>query len=329
MSSDNYAGRLSEYPNKGVCGLPESIDSARTLDYKVPKLLNLIRNSKHIVVLSGAGISTSAGIPDFRGSNGIWTQEESTKKKQRKSKKENITKTTVTIKSTSSNRKKRKEQADCDENDVDVDVDEKYPQTQSQKRIRMDHSSTNKDLSTSTKAEVDADKSSTSDHSFETAIPTITHRSITRLVEMGIIKYVITQNVDGLHRRSGLLRSKHAILHGCIFTEKCEVCGEEYFRKFDVGGVSFQKTGRKCDKDGCNGDLRDTILDWEDELPEIDWSMSQEQCAKSDLVLALGTSLRIEPGKYNQKIVFTKTTATSLFLHRKSKVRNYLLFLSL
>mmetsp|Transcript_25277 Transcript_25277/g.31875 ORF Transcript_25277/g.31875 Transcript_25277/m.31875 type:complete len:209 (+) Transcript_25277:210-836(+) len=158
----------------------------------------------------------------------------------------------------------------------------------------MDHSSTNKDLSTSTKAEVDADKS-TSDHSFETAIPTITHRSITRLVEMGIIKYVITQNVDGLHRRSGLLRSKHAILHGCIFTEKCEVCGEEYFRKFDVGGVSFQKTGRKCDKDGCNGDLRDTILDWEDELPEIDWSMSQEQCAKSDLVLAIGTSLRIEP----------------------------------
>ena len=132
--------------------------------------------------------------------------------------------------------------------------------------------------------------------SFEKAIPTTTHKSITRLVAMGLIKYVITQNVDGLHRRSGLPRDQHAILHGCIFTEKCEKCQTEFFRDYDVGGVSFQKTGRKCEKDDCDGDLRDTILDWEDELPDKDWSLSQQHCAQSDLVIAIGTSLRIEPG---------------------------------
>ncbi len=119
--------------------------------------------------------------------------------------------------------------------------------------------------------------------SFESATPTITHRLITKLVEMDVIKYVITQNVDGLHRRSGLSRKKLSVLHGCIFTEKCEKCHKEYFRDFDVGGVSFKKTGRKCVVSGCDGDLRDTILDWEDELPDEDWELSQQHCAKSDL----------------------------------------------
>jgi len=101
--------------------------------------------------------------------------------------------------------------------------------------------------------------------------------------------------VDGLHRRSGLPRSKHSVLHGCVFTEKCELCGMEYFRDFDVQGVSFQKTGRKCTVENCNGDLRDTILDWEDELPSPDFPRANEHCERSDLVICLGTSLRIEP----------------------------------
>ena len=119
--------------------------------------------------------------------------------------------------------------------------------------------------------------------------------ALTKLASLDIIKYVVTQNVDGLHRRSGLPRSKHAVLHGCVFTEKCERCGEEYFRDYDLGGVSFQKTGRQCTKAGCSGDLRDTILDWDDALPEEDWDRSQDECEAADLVLTLGTSLRIEP----------------------------------
>src|SRR4249919_2237279 len=36
------------------------------------KLVDLLRRANHILVFTGAGISTGSGIPDFRGPNGIW-----------------------------------------------------------------------------------------------------------------------------------------------------------------------------------------------------------------------------------------------------------------
>ena len=54
-----------------------------------------------------------------------------------------------------------------------------------------------------------------------------------------------------------------------------------------------QLTGRKCD--ACGGRLRDTILDWEDELPDPDYPDAVERCEEADLCITLGTSLRITP----------------------------------
>jgi mono-ADP-ribosyltransferase sirtuin 6 len=237
--SSGYASRLSEYPNKGVVGLPESCDSKRAMTLKLRKLAELVRASSHLVILTGAGISTSANIPDFRGPKGIWTLEK--KQRQESSRKEQQT----------GPRKKKQKLSE----------------------------------SPSTKAVMD----------FSTAKPTLTHRAITFLAKKGKLKYCISQNVDGLHRRSGLSRDFHSAVHGCVFTEKCIKCETEYFGDDDVGGMSFQPTGRKCELEKCGGNLHDSLLDWEDPLPEDDLDRAEQEVDQADLILCLGTSLRIEP----------------------------------
>lgn len=60
--------------------------------------------------------------------------------------------------------------------------------------------------------------------SFDEAEPTVTHMALTKLVETEHVKFIISQNIDGLHLRSGLPRNTISELHGNIFTEKCNIC---------------------------------------------------------------------------------------------------------
>ncbi|CAF3914829.1 unnamed protein product, partial [Rotaria sp. Silwood1] len=46
----------------------EIIDPPDVLDQKLDQLAEWIRNAKHFIVFTGAGVSTSTGIPDYRSS---------------------------------------------------------------------------------------------------------------------------------------------------------------------------------------------------------------------------------------------------------------------
>jgi len=228
--------------------------------------------SSYTVVLTGAGISTSAGIPDFRGPNGIWTREQQRLKLLSK-------------------KRKRGAAAEGDRDDSLEQLQQKNDRGNKQRSVNQGGSP-----------------------SFVTAKPTLTHRALAQLVTTNPknndnrtnsnhhhLQHIITQNIDGLHGKTPLPRSQLSILHGDIFTEKCPLCHTEYIRNYEISTIGLQPTGRHCTLGGdppgssCHGALIDTLLDWEDALPEVDWEKSQVECAKAELILCLGTSLRIEP----------------------------------
>lgn len=221
IMSCNYAEGLSDYDDKGVCGLPEQHDDREEIKIKIEILAKWIKESNQTVIHTGAGISTSAGIPDFRGPKGVWTLE--------------------------------------------------------QKGIKPQINT-----------------------SFDEAIPTITHMALAALEKAGYIHFIISQNVDGLHLRSGFPTSKLSELHGNMFLHKCNKCKRLFVQNMAGKTVGQKNTGILCpipksNNKPCRGMLHDTILDWEDELPEIDLKMAEKYSKEADLSICLGTTLQIVP----------------------------------
>lgn len=60
--------------------------------------------------------------------------------------------------------------------------------------------------------------------SFDDATPTKTHMALKALVDSGRVKYIVSQNIDGLHLKSGLERKYISELHGNMFVENCSKC---------------------------------------------------------------------------------------------------------
>ncbi|KAG7175897.1 NAD-dependent protein deacetylase Sirt6-like isoform X2 [Homarus americanus] len=219
--SCNYAEGLSKYENKGKLGLPEKFDPPEEIERKVQVLAEWIKESTHTVFHTGAGISTSAGIPDFRGPKGVWTLEKEGLK-------------------------------------PDINI------------------------------------------SWDDARPTLTHMAIVALERNGYVQYVVTQNIDGLHLRSGLQRQKLAELHGDMFVDKCNYCHRQFVRNTAATTVGQKSEGKPCPgKRGngrrCRGKLHDNVLDWEDGLPDADLDLAISHACAADLSICLGTTLQIVP----------------------------------
>ena len=97
---------------------------------------------------------------------------------------------------------------------------------------------------------------------FSQTRPTACHMALSALVRRGLVSYIISQNVDGLHLRSGVPPSRLCELHGNVFRERCAACGKEYLRDFDVtsNSVTIGSAQALDEAKRCSSELRDTIV---------------------------------------------------------------------
>jgi len=211
------------------------------------ELAELLRRAKSAVALTGAGISTGAGIPDFRGPRGLYVTRR-----------------------------------------YDPDLVFEIEHFRSDPRAFYEFTRDFMDL-------------------LRTTAPTLAHRALARLEAAGMLKGIVTQNIDALHRQAG---SHNVVeIHGSYWTAGCTSCGQPEPRASSPDWwAEAVRVGPRppvvlCAR--CGGVLKPDIVFFGEAVRGL--SEAEGLARRADLFLVLGSSLAVYP-------------AASLPLHAPGKV---------
>ncbi|RLF76384.1 NAD-dependent protein deacylase [Thermococci archaeon] len=133
------------------------------------------------------------------------------------------------------------------------------------------------------------------------AKPNKAHLALAELEKMGILKAVITQNIDDLHRRAG---SENVIeLHGNIYRVKCTSC--DYRENLKESGRldEFLDEGELPGCPKCGSLLRPDVVWFGEPLPEQALDEAFNLARRADLCLVIGTSAQVFPAAYIPMLV--------------------------
>ena len=194
-------------------------------------------NSKYAIALTGAGISTESGIPDFRGPSGIWTKSPDAERRAYRSYERFI----------------------------------EDPKRWWEERL--------------TGPSLLGD--------LEKAMPNPGHYALATLETMGILKCVITQNVDGLHEKAG---TKNLLeYHGSLMKLRCVSCTSRFRRdEFNLEELMQEnQLPPHCPK--CGGIIKTDGVAFGEPIPHDVAHRSLEEAWKCDLMLICGTSAVVYP----------------------------------
>lgn len=127
-------------------------------------------------------------------------------------------------------------------------------------------------------------------YNLEEKEPNVVHRVLARLEEKGILRAVITQNIDLLHQKAG---SRHVIeVHGSPRTHRCLQCACTL--PFEAVAAAA-KTGAVVFCPDCGGVLKPEITFFGESLPQQAIAEAQAEAGNADLLLVLGSSLTVYP----------------------------------
>jgi NAD-dependent deacetylase len=146
------------------------------------------------------------------------------------------------------------------------------------------------------------------------AEPNKGHMAIAKLVDMGVVTHVITQNIDNLHQNSGIPAARIIELHGNGTYAKCLDCGlrhelEEVRREFEASGEP-----PVCR--ACSGIVKSATISFGQSMPEEEMRRAEEATLACDLFIAIGSSLQVYPAA-GFPIVAKRNGARLVILNRE------------
>ena len=123
------------------------------------------------------------------------------------------------------------------------------------------------------------------------ARPNAAHEALAELERLGVVKHVITQNVDDLHRRAG----QHAIteIHGNRHWMRCVDCGARW--PASEFPVDENRLPPRCARPGCAGVVKDDTVMFGEPIPDEALARCDAESRLADCFLIVGTSAVVMP----------------------------------
>jgi len=122
---------------------------------------------------------------------------------------------------------------------------------------------------------------------FQAARPNTGHYAMAELEELGVLKYLITQNVDNFHREAGI--KNLAEIHGNFSFVRCIECNSRYPQE----DISLETLPPYCPK--CGGILKIDAVMFGEPIPSDVLNICQTEVYKCDCMLSAGTSAFVYP----------------------------------
>ena len=133
--------------------------------------------------------------------------------------------------------------------------------------------------------------------------PNASHLALAELQRIGKLRFLVTQNTDGLHRQSGIRPEILAELHGNGRLMRCLGCDRLRARQ-EVGwdaarwgpGYRTQKPVPGQPACGyCGSRIVSSVVNFGDPLPHTEYELAEHHARNCDLMLVLGSSLTVQP----------------------------------
>ena len=123
------------------------------------------------------------------------------------------------------------------------------------------------------------------------AEPNPGHLALAELEQMGVVRHVISQNVDNLHRRAG--QQSLTEIHGNRLWMRCVACETRWpLAEFPVDPQSLPP---RCTQPGCEGVVKGDTVMFGEPIPPSALERSARETAEADLFMSVGTSAVVYP----------------------------------